>query len=121
MDKNAIAASSILGFITDNGLTPEQYNNLATFFYVGVLVSQIPHAFAFQYLPVAKYLSAMIFLWALFVSMHCVANSYAPLGEYPQKLSPYSILSIGIPPAFISSEFTLGHFLVHRYTGNLSD
>ena len=91
MDKNAIATSSILGFLPDNNLTNDQFNNLATFFYVGVLISQLPHAIAFQRLPVAKYMSAMIFLWAFFVSMHCVAHSYGPLSEQQPCLLPHSI------------------------------
>jgi hypothetical protein len=81
LDKNAIAASSILGFIQDNNLTTQQFNNLATFFYVGLLFSQPIHAYAFQKLPVAKYLSVMMFFWAFFVGMHCAASSYAGLGE----------------------------------------
>ena len=93
MDKNAIGVSAILGFLPDNNLTNEQFNNLATFFYLGVLVSQVPHALAFQHLPVAKYMAVMIFLWALFVSMHCVANSYGPLGEYLQSPLPCPIFS----------------------------
>ena len=82
LDKNAIAASAILGFLPDNKIGNDQFNNLATFFYVGFLVSQLPHALAFQRFPVAKYMSVMIFLWAFFVAMHCVANSYGPLSEY---------------------------------------
>jgi len=85
MDKNAISTSAILGFLPDNNLTNEQFNNLATWFYFGVLISQIPHAMAFQRYPVAKYMSGMIFLWALFVGLHCVTNSYGKLGEYLQK------------------------------------
>lgn len=86
MDKNAIAASAILGFLPDNKLTNNQFNNLATFFYVGVLVSQLPHAIAFQRLPVAKYMSVMVSFWALFISMHCVAKGYGPLSEYLPSL-----------------------------------
>lgn len=88
MDKNAISTSAILGFLPDNNLTNGQFNNLATFFYLGLLTSQLPHAIAFQRLPVAKYMTVMIFCWALFVAMHCVANSYVPLGEYPSAFLP---------------------------------
>jgi ACS family allantoate permease-like MFS transporter len=79
LDKNIVGAASILGIIQDNHLTGQQFNNLGTFFYLGILVSQIPHAYAFQKLPVAKYLAFMMFLWALFVGMHCVATNYAGL------------------------------------------
>lgn len=79
LDKNIIGASSILGFIPDNHLTGQQFNNLGTFFYLGLLISQIPHAYAFQKLPVAKYLAGMMFLWAFFVGMHCVTKDYGGL------------------------------------------
>lgn len=102
MDKNAIATSAILGFLPDNHLTNEQFNNLATFFYLGLLISQLPHALAFQRFPVAKYMSVMIFFWAFFVAMHCVAHSYIPLGEYLSSPFPCSISFVCFSPVFIS-------------------
>lgn len=82
LDKNAIGTAAILGFLGDNNLTNDQFNNLQTFFYLGLLISQLPHALAFQHLPVAKYMSVMIFFWAVFVALHCVAHSYYPLRQY---------------------------------------
>jgi MFS transporter, ACS family, allantoate permease len=83
LDKNTIGAASILGFIQDNHLTNQQFNNLGTFFYVGLLASQPIHAIAFQKLPVAKYLGVMMFLWAFLVGMTCAASTYAGLCERP--------------------------------------
>jgi hypothetical protein len=65
-----------LGFIKDNHLTQAQYNNLGTFFYLGYLLGQLPHAIAFQKLPVAKYLAVMMFIWSLLVGMHAVGKNY---------------------------------------------
>jgi MFS family permease len=79
LDKNAIGASTILGFLTDTHLTVAHLNNLGTFFYVGNLVSQLPHAWAFQKLPVAKYLATMMFFWALLVGCHAAATNYHSL------------------------------------------
>jgi MFS transporter, ACS family, allantoate permease len=88
LDKNIIGASSILGFIQDNNLTNQELNNLGTFFYVGLLASQPLHAYAFQKLPVAKYLGTMMFLWSFLVGMHAAASSYAGLGERPFPSRP---------------------------------
>ncbi|KAG8855945.1 hypothetical protein FRB91_001465 [Serendipita sp. 411] len=79
LDKNAIGAATILGFLKDNQLTTAQLNNLGTFFYVGLLASQIPHSYAFQKFPVAKYLAVMMFLWAMLVGVHCAAIGYKKL------------------------------------------
>jgi MFS family permease len=79
MDKNAIGASTILGFLTDDNLSVAEFDNLSTFFYIGNLVSQLPHAWAFQKLPVAKYLATMMFLWALLVGCHAAARNYHTL------------------------------------------
>lgn len=79
LDKNNIGASAILGFLQDAHLTGEQLNNLGTFFYVGMLASQLPHAYAFQKLPVAKYLAVMMFFWAVLVGVHAAGRSYHSL------------------------------------------
>jgi hypothetical protein len=38
MDKNAIGASTILGFLTDDNLSVAEFDNLSTFFYIGDIV-----------------------------------------------------------------------------------
>jgi hypothetical protein len=80
LDKNTIGASAILGFLQDANLTGEQLNNLGTFFYLAYLVSQIPHSYAFQRLPVAKYLAFQMFLWAVLVGATAACKSYRALG-----------------------------------------
>jgi hypothetical protein len=82
MDKNTIGAVSILGFLPDTKITVEEFNNLGTFFYLGYLISQIPHSYAFQKLPVAKYLASQMFIWALLVGATAACKSYQALGMY---------------------------------------
>jgi MFS transporter, ACS family, allantoate permease len=77
-----MGASSILGILTDAHLTGEHLNNLSTFFYVGYLVSQIPHSYAFQKLPVAKYLAFQMFVWAVLVGATAACKSYRALSMY---------------------------------------
>ncbi|PVF93087.1 MFS general substrate transporter [Serendipita vermifera] len=79
LDKTSIGASSILGILQDNKLTGEHLNNLSTFFYVGYLVSQLPHSYAFQKLPVAKYLAFNMFVWAVLVGATAACRSYKAL------------------------------------------
>ncbi|PVF93085.1 MFS general substrate transporter [Serendipita vermifera] len=79
LDKTTIGASSILGFLQDAHLTVEELNNLSTFFYVGYLISQIPHSYAFQKLPVAKYLASQTFIWAVLVGATAACKSYKAL------------------------------------------
>ncbi|CAG8735841.1 13077_t:CDS:2, partial [Acaulospora colombiana] len=79
LDKSTIGAVSILGFLPDTGMTGEELNNLGTFFYVGYLVSQLPHSYAFQKLPVAKYLASQIFIWAVLIGATAACKSYRAL------------------------------------------
>jgi hypothetical protein len=82
MDKNTIGAVSILGFLSDTKITVEEFNNLGTFFYLGYLLSQLPHSYAFQKLPVAKYLASQMFIWALLVGATAACKSYHALSMY---------------------------------------
>ncbi|PVF97423.1 MFS general substrate transporter [Serendipita vermifera] len=79
LDKNTIGAASILGFLQDTHMNGNQLNNLGTFFYVGYLVSQLPHSYAFQKLPVAKYLAFQMFVWAVLVGATAACKSYHAL------------------------------------------
>jgi MFS family permease len=79
IDKSTLAISSILGLIQDNHLKGNQFNTLGSAFYLGFLVFQYPHNLALQRFPVAKYLTANIFLWSIFLGLHCVCTSFSGL------------------------------------------
>jgi ACS family allantoate permease-like MFS transporter len=71
-------------------MSVEQFNNLATFFYVGYLVSQLPHSYAFQKLPVAKYLASQMLIWAVLVGATAACKSYKALSASYHPLHKYS-------------------------------
>ncbi|KAH8773718.1 MFS general substrate transporter [Diaporthe sp. PMI_573] len=79
LDKSTIGASSILGLITDNNLTADEFNRLGSAFYIGYLVWAYPHSWALQRLPVGKYLAANILLWSLFLGLQCVCTNFGGL------------------------------------------
>ncbi|KUI53337.1 hypothetical protein VP1G_00812 [Cytospora mali] len=79
VDKSTIGASAVLGLIEDNHLTADQFNTIGSSFYIGYIISVYPHSLALQRFPVAKYLSANIFLWALLMGLHCACNNFGSL------------------------------------------
>ncbi|KDN42941.1 hypothetical protein RSAG8_06467, partial [Rhizoctonia solani AG-8 WAC10335] len=79
VDKGTLGASSVLGIIQDNHLTADQFNTLGSAFYIGYIIFAYPHSWALQRFPVAKYLAANIFLWAILIGLHCVCKSFGGL------------------------------------------
>ncbi|QRW18904.1 major facilitator superfamily transporter [Rhizoctonia solani] len=87
--------SSVLGIIQDNHLTTDQFNTLGSAFYIGapylwlpftltdsfdrLYRFRYPHSWALQRFPVAKYLAANIFFWAILIGLHCVCKNFAGL------------------------------------------
>ncbi|CAE6506910.1 unnamed protein product [Rhizoctonia solani] len=79
VDKGTLGASSVLGIIQDNHLTADQFNTLGSAFYIGYIIFAYPHSWALQRFPVAKYLAANIFFWAILIGLHCVCKNFGGL------------------------------------------
>ncbi|KAG9007033.1 hypothetical protein FRB93_008300 [Tulasnella sp. JGI-2019a] len=79
LDKNTLASSNVLGILADAHLTTDDFNNLATSFYAGYIVFVLPHAWAMQRFPIAKYISANIMLWGLLTGVQAACKSYGSL------------------------------------------
>ncbi|CAE7157781.1 unnamed protein product [Rhizoctonia solani] len=79
VDKGTLGASSVLGIIQDNHLTADEFNTLGSAFYIGYIVFAYPHSWALQRFPVAKYLAANIFIWAVLIGLHCVCKNFGGL------------------------------------------
>jgi hypothetical protein len=79
IDKNSVANAQVLGIMTATHLTADQFNNLTTAFYAGYICFVLPHAFAMQKLPIAKYISTNIFIWAILIGLQPVCTNYAGL------------------------------------------
>ncbi|KAL5523135.1 hypothetical protein ACEPAF_1402 [Sanghuangporus sanghuang] len=79
VDKGTLATSSILGLLTDNNLSTNEYNTLGSSFYIGYLVFVLPQNWALQVFPVARWLTLNIFLWCLFLGLHAVCKNFGGL------------------------------------------
>ncbi|KAG8933090.1 hypothetical protein FRC02_012458 [Tulasnella sp. 418] len=79
MEKSSLSFCAVLGIIEDNKLSTKQFNDLGTAYYIGFILFQWPHSWAFQRLPVAKYVAANILLWSLLSGLHCVTPKYGGL------------------------------------------
>lgn len=79
VDKGTLGASGVLGIIADNHLSIDQFNTLGSSFYIGYIVFAYPHSWALQRFPVAKYLAANIFLWAVLMGLHPLCKNFGGL------------------------------------------
>ncbi|KAJ7850421.1 MFS general substrate transporter [Mycena olivaceomarginata] len=79
IDKSALSYTAVLGIIKDTNLTTDDFNTLGSAFYIGYLVFQYPQNLALQYFPVGKWMTFNLFLWALFLGIHCVCHSFSSL------------------------------------------
>ncbi|ETW86125.1 hypothetical protein HETIRDRAFT_380392, partial [Heterobasidion irregulare TC 32-1] len=78
-DKTTLGQSAILGIYQGAHLTQNQFNWLGTIFYLSFLVFQYPQNLALQYLPVGKWMSANIFVWAVALLCHAACKSFGAL------------------------------------------
>ncbi|KAI5121702.1 hypothetical protein M0805_002095 [Coniferiporia weirii] len=79
IDKGTLASSSILGFLTDNNLSTNEFNTLSSAFYIGYLVFSWPQNWALQHFPVGRWLTFNILLWSLFLGLHAVCHNFGGL------------------------------------------
>ncbi|EJC99279.1 MFS general substrate transporter [Fomitiporia mediterranea MF3/22] len=79
VDKSTLASTSILGLLTDNDLSTDEFNTLSSAFYIGYLVFSWPQNWALQKLPVGRWLTFNIFLWSLFLGLHAVCHNFGGL------------------------------------------
>ncbi|KAF7346942.1 MFS general substrate transporter [Mycena venus] len=79
IDKSTLNSAAVLGIIKDANLSIDDFNTLGSAFYIGYLVFQYPQNLALQYFPVGKWVTFNLFLWALFLGLHCVCHSFSSL------------------------------------------
>ncbi|KAK8073985.1 allantoate permease of the major facilitator superfamily, partial [Apiospora phragmitis] len=114
---STLGYAAILGLFKETGVTPAQYNNLSTMFYVGTHVmidgplgvamgsyprtamdANWPGHYLMQRLPFSKFVAAIISSWAVVILLHCVAVRYE---------GPHRAAEAVIVPAM---EITIGMF-----------
>ncbi|KAI6010102.1 MFS general substrate transporter [Pisolithus microcarpus] len=79
MDKTTLGNAAVLGIETATNLTVNQYNWLGTIFYLSYLLFEYPQNLALQRLPVGKWMSANIFVWAIALSCHAACKNFTGL------------------------------------------
>ncbi|KAI6046644.1 MFS general substrate transporter, partial [Pisolithus marmoratus] len=79
MDKTTLGSSAVLGIETATHLTVNQYVPLGTVFYLSYLLFEYPQNLALQRLPVGKWMSANIFVWAIALSCHAACKNFTGL------------------------------------------
>ncbi|KAI6160252.1 MFS general substrate transporter [Pisolithus thermaeus] len=79
MDKTALGNAAVLGIETATNLTVNQYNWLGTIFYLSCLLFEYPQSLALQRLPVGKWTSANIFVWAIALSCTAACKNFTGL------------------------------------------
>lgn len=108
MDKSTIGYTTILGIYADTGITKGDFNNLNSIFYAGYLIAQWPCHVLMQNLPLGKYLSANILLWAIIVGLTRACKNYSGLMACRFLLGATEAV---VTPA---CEITLGMFLTAK-------
>ncbi|KAL3455769.1 major facilitator superfamily domain-containing protein [Aspergillus heterothallicus] len=106
IDKATLGQAVFLGILDDLNVSDASYNNLNTLFYTGYILGQLPAQLLIQRLPMSKYVSVTIFIWAVLIFAHCGATSYGSL--VPLRLL-LGLVESGMVPAL---EMTMGMFFV---------
>ncbi|KAH8895497.1 MFS general substrate transporter [Thozetella sp. PMI_491] len=97
LDKTSLSYSAIMGIQKDLGLVGQQYSWTSSIFYIGYLVASYPISLGFVRFPLGKYLSILILLWGIVLTLHAVASSYASLMVLRTLLG---VFESGISPGF---------------------
>ncbi|KAK5260175.1 hypothetical protein LTR40_004625 [Exophiala xenobiotica] len=104
LDNAVLGYAYAYGILEDTGMTPSDYNWLASIYYFGYLFWAYPSTLLLQKLPVATYTTVLIFLWGVLTFMCCVAKSFTGFAILRFILG---CLEVGITPTMmiITSSF----------------
>ncbi|KAI1804457.1 MFS general substrate transporter [Daldinia bambusicola] len=99
LDKTTLAYASVFGLIEDTGLAGDQYSWLGSIVYLAQLVMQPPLAWLLVRLPIAKFTSAMVFLWG--VSLTCMAAAHSFGGLLATRFF-LGVFEASVAPSFVA-------------------
>ncbi|KAE8310180.1 major facilitator superfamily domain-containing protein [Aspergillus transmontanensis] len=95
LDKTAMSYTSILGLLPGTHMNTDQYSWASSAFYFGYMVASYPVSIGFVKFPIGKYLSIMMIMWAIILTCHAAASSFAGittlrvlLGVFESAISP---------------------------------
>ncbi|KAE8408698.1 major facilitator superfamily domain-containing protein [Aspergillus pseudonomiae] len=103
LDKTAMSYTSILGLLPGTHMNTEQYSWASSAFYFGYMVASYPVSIGFVKFPIGKYLSIMMIIWAIILTCHAAASSFAGittlrvlLGVFESAISPGFTIVVGM-------------------------
>ncbi|KAL4932257.1 major facilitator superfamily domain-containing protein [Aspergillus undulatus] len=103
LDKTSLSYSAILGLREDLNLKGQEYSWASGIFYIGYLAASYPISLGFVRFPLGRYLSVLIFIWGVVLTLHAVAENYAGLmvlrtflGIFESAISPGFSLITGM-------------------------
>ncbi|KAI1483597.1 MFS general substrate transporter [Daldinia eschscholtzii] len=99
LDKTTLAYSSVFGLIEDTGLVGDQYSWLGSIVYLAQLIMQPPLAWLLVRLPIAKFTSAMVFLWG--ASLTCMAAAHNFGGLLATRFF-LGVFEASVAPSFVA-------------------
>ncbi|KAE8155304.1 major facilitator superfamily domain-containing protein [Aspergillus avenaceus] len=103
LDKTSLSYSAILGLKQDLNLVGQEYSWASSIFYIGYLAASYPISLGFVKFSLGKYLSLLIFIWGIVLTLHAVTENYAGLmvlrtflGVFESAISPGFSLITGM-------------------------
>lgn len=103
LDKLSLNYASAYSFKSDLNLTGDRYSWVAAIFNFGYLFWAYPSNYIIQKVPVAKYTSAMLVVWAVILIAHIGATNYGGmlalrfiLGMFEAGISPTCMMICGM-------------------------
>ncbi|GAB1192541.1 hypothetical protein APSETT444_001733 [Aspergillus pseudonomiae] len=79
LDKQTLSYASLLGILEDVQLVDRQFSWTASIFYFGFIFWSYPTVYLSVRLPIGKYLSCTVILWAAVLMCHAACRSFASL------------------------------------------
>ncbi|KAI9497339.1 major facilitator superfamily domain-containing protein [Zychaea mexicana] len=113
-DKSALNYASVLGIKEDTNVSDSQYSWLGSIFYLGYLLYQVPNAVLIQRVPLTKYISSLIILWGLVLTVTSEGKNFSQMAALRFLLG---FFEAGIYPCCIMLISTL--YRRHEQAGRL--
>ncbi|KAK4461551.1 putative allantoate protein [Cladorrhinum samala] len=79
LDKVILNYANVMGLQKDLGLKGNDFSNIATFLFVGLLCFEIPNIYFLQAVPAAKWLGLNVILWGTATACGAAATNYRTL------------------------------------------
>ncbi|KAI8391208.1 major facilitator superfamily domain-containing protein [Radiomyces spectabilis] len=78
-DKAAISVAAVLGLMEDTHISGEQFSWVASIFYLGYLVYQLPNNYLLQKVPHGRYLGVLLLMWGTVMCTTSLCHNFAEL------------------------------------------